>query len=362
MNMNTVARALNALSNEQLMIRLKSLAARERSATAELVAHLAELEGRRLHLEAGYPSMYAYCRDVLLLTENEAYNRIEAARAARRFPLVLDLLLQGAVTLTAVRLLAPHLTADNHVAVLQSARGLARSQVEELAARLAPRPDVPATVRKLPSPNLAPSGALPPVSAAAVDAPPCATPPTSAPAPPPRPAVVSALSPDRYKLQVTIGGETLQKLRQAQDLLRHALPSGDIAAVVDRALTALVADLTKKKFATSARPRPSRGVARDSRRIAADVRRAVSRRDGGQCAYLSPNGHRCRERTLLEFHHVRPFAHGGPPTVENIELRCRQHNRYEWEREMTAIRAWETEALAARARGTTRVDTASLGP
>src|SRR5687767_8322043 len=130
-----------ALSNGDLQARLRALSVRERGTVAELVAHLAEWDARGLYLVEGYNSMFSYCCDVLLMSEHEAYNRIEVARAARRFPLILNLLMDGAVSLTTVRLLAPHLTADNHVSVLESARGLRRSGVEQLMARLAPRPD-----------------------------------------------------------------------------------------------------------------------------------------------------------------------------------------------------------------------------
>jgi hypothetical protein len=61
------------------------------------------------------------------------------------------------------------------------------------------------------------------------------------------------------------------------------------------------------------------------------VKRVVSKRDADQCAFVSPEGRRCNQRAFLEFHHVQPFAHQGPPTVENISLRCRAHNAYESE-------------------------------
>ncbi len=149
---------------------LKDLAARERGATALLVAHLAELDTRDVHLRAGHGSLFAYCRDALALSEQEAYNRIAVARAARRFPLILDLLETGALNLTSVRLLAPRLTPDNHREVLESARGKSKLQVEEIAARLWPKPDVPSFVRKLPAPrSLAAPAAVAPANA---DAPP----------------------------------------------------------------------------------------------------------------------------------------------------------------------------------------------
>jgi hypothetical protein len=137
--------ALRRLSDDELVARVKGLTARERRATALLVAHLAELDTRDVHLRAGYSSLFVYCRDVLSLSEHEAYNRIEAARTARRFPVVLDLLADGSVNLTTVRLLGPHLTSENHGAVLESARGKRKAEVEEIVARLSPRADIPAT-------------------------------------------------------------------------------------------------------------------------------------------------------------------------------------------------------------------------
>jgi hypothetical protein len=321
---NDILTSLTRLSDAELVARVKSLVARERDATAHLVAHLAELDTRDVHLREGYRSLYVYCRDALGLSEGEAYNRIEVARAARRFPVILEMLAAGAVNLTAVRLLAPHLTAANHGEMLEAARGKKKAEIEEIVARLAPRPDVTASVRKLPAVRL--EASLPmtqaPVSlaeapgaahASAID--------TVSPAPsetgrhaellPVARAAVEPLSPDRYKLQLTIGGATLEKLRLAKDMLSHAIPSGDDAAVLDRALTALLVDLARKKFADT--PKPGRPRARNprARDAAAADKRAVWVRDLGRCTNVGPSGHRCNERRFVEFHHVDPHALGG---------------------------------------------------
>ena len=141
------------VSDGQLLADVKRLAADEQRATADLVACLAELDARRLYLGEGCASLFTYCTQVLHLSEHAAYGRIEAARAARRFPVILDLLAAGAVTLTAITLLAPHLTTDNHRDILEAARYKSKREVEHLVAALRPRPAVPASVRKLPSPK-----------------------------------------------------------------------------------------------------------------------------------------------------------------------------------------------------------------
>jgi hypothetical protein len=356
--------SLRRLSDPELVARVKDLAARERGATVLLIAHLAELDTRDVHLRAGYGSLFGYCREVLALSEQEAYNRIVVARTARRFPVVLEMLEAGALNLTTLRLLGPRLTAENHQAALESARGKSKLQVEEIAARLWSRPDVPSFVRKLPAPKglagpvldaSAAAGARPPgapqvgplpgqlvpstsssgpASIAPSPQPPGASAPVAtacAPPWPPRraPADVTPLSPDRYKVQVTIGGDTLEKLRLAKDLLRHAVPTGDEAVILDRALTALLAALAQRKFAAAENPRPAGGTAPGSRHIPAEVKRAVWLRDLGRCAFVGTNGRRCAERGFMEFHHVRPYAAGGEATVGNIQLRCRSHNDYE---------------------------------
>ena len=149
MNTNTLAAAA-VLSDADLLSRLHLLAALERESTAELVAHLAEFDARKLYLAEGYGSLFTYCTGALRLSEHAAYNRIEAARLVRKFPLVLGLLADGSVNVTTVRLLAPHLTADNHREVLAEATMRSKREIEALIARLAPRPDVAASVRKLP--------------------------------------------------------------------------------------------------------------------------------------------------------------------------------------------------------------------
>jgi hypothetical protein len=397
--------SLRRLTDAELVARVEALATRERGATALLVAHLAELDTRDIYLRAGYSSLFAYCREALSLSEHEAFNRIEVARAARRFPVILELLAAGTVNLTTVRLLSPHLTPENHRGVLESARGKKRAEVEEIVARLAPFPEAPSFVRKLPAPRPAyppplprgpegpfvtfapapaasPAAGSPPAAGIPVDSvagsvaalpsgiptdpsaglPPGGSPPVVSPpadsslmgcppagasssglagpglSAPARPATypcrqtsgeVTPLAPDRYKLQCTIDGTTLEKLRLAKDMLRHAIPSGDDAAILDRAFTALLADLLRSKFAAVGNPQPCRGATPGSRHIPAEVKRAVWLRDLGRCAFVGTDGRRCNERAFVEFHHLRPYAVGGDATVQNIQLRCRRHNGYE---------------------------------
>ena len=143
--------SVGQLSNLELLARVKSLALSERQATTALIAHLAELEERGLHLAEGYSSLFIYCTQVLHLSEHAAYGRIEAARVVRKFPLLLEWLEDGSVNLTTVGLIAGQLTPENHRELLDMTRHKSKRQVEELLARLRPQPPVSASVRRLPT-------------------------------------------------------------------------------------------------------------------------------------------------------------------------------------------------------------------
>ena len=326
--------SVRLLTNEQLLADVATVAGRERETTAQLILLLSEIDSRRLYLGEGYSSLFTFCTQRLHLSEHAAYGRIEAARAARRFPVILELLTEGSVTLTTIGLLASHLTADNHVRVLAAARHRSKREVEQQVAALQPMPPVSSSVRKLPERVTAA-----PLVAATTDADdledtrcPALTGARMRSAPTPivrrAPSVVAPLAPARYKVQLTISGETHDKLRRVQDLLRHAVHDGDPAAIFDRALTLLLADLERRKLAQVVQPRQPTRARAGSRHVPAAVRRAVWSRDGGRCAFVGAQG-RCTERGFLEFHHVIPFARGGPASAANLQLRCSAHNAYE---------------------------------
>jgi 5-methylcytosine-specific restriction endonuclease McrA len=138
----------------------------------------------------------------------------------------------------------------------------------------------------------------------------------------------------RYKVQFTAGTELHDKIARAQALLRHQIPDGDLAAVVDRAMTLLVRELERVRFAATDTPRKSVDEVDpepSSRQIPAPIRRVVWERDSGQCAFRDRHGRRCQARERLEFHHLVPFAQGGDHSASNVSLRCSAHNAYQAE-------------------------------
>jgi 5-methylcytosine-specific restriction endonuclease McrA len=306
--------------------------------------------------------------------------------------MLLTMLADGSLHLTAITLLAPHLTQTNRDGLLKRATHRSKHQIQELIAEIAPRPDVPVVVRKLPERRVLATAGLPCVSnregsmlevapdpmvelrpdgaapqeagarrhVAAPDAgalrseasgsqdtlhPDAAVIPTSAvagqspivpvSAPLVSPVLVQPLSPGRYKVQFTASSEFRDKLERLRALMGSTVPDGDLAAVIEQAVTEKLERLEARRFAQTKAPR-KRPAEREtkpelspsSRHIPAAVRRAVRERDGDQCRFKDERGRRCPEHNRLEFHHRHTFGLGGHHSAANVGLVCRAHNAY----------------------------------
>jgi 5-methylcytosine-specific restriction endonuclease McrA len=308
-------------------------AGHERSATADLLADLAEIDVRKLYRPAGYPSMFAFCVGELGFSEDAAYKRIAVARAARRFPGIFEAVARGRLHLTGITLLSPYLTEDTAASLLEAAADKTKAEIERLLAERFPKSDLLAWVAEMPA-----SGSAAQPAPERVEGPQVVV--ESGPD-------VSQLAPERvvdrarvmplssrsFALQVTLDRSAHDKLCHLQALLSHQIPSGEIGRVLERAFDLAIAELEKRKLAATAKPRRRAGrPSVNPRHLPAPVRRAVWERDGGQCTFVSESGRRCEARKRLEFDHMREVARGGESTVDNLRLRCRAHNQFEAER------------------------------
>lgn len=374
-------RSLAGTSDRDLLRKLAALASLESGTTAELLVHLAEVEKRQLFRQAGYPSMFEYCIRELHLSEGGTFRRIRAARAARKHPAIIDAVADGRLHLTAVVLLAPKMTAANAAELIAAATHKRKSEIELLLAHRFPQEDVPTRMRRIATRCAVPTSA-PIVTAsaapctelgAALMAPPSPAPtmsiagpiaaeatasvdeqhapehveemtskvtpaspdvaPARAPAPPSPATRIAPLSPQRFSLKLTMSQELHDKLRHAQELLSHQLPTGDVPEVLERALDVLISQLEKRKFAATDRPREQqRPSTAGSRYVPAHVKRTVQQRDGGRCTFVSDTGVRCMSRTFLEFDHVDEVARGGQASTDRMRQLCRAHNQLAAER------------------------------
>jgi hypothetical protein len=530
--------SLAQLTDSSLHSELKRLVGSSNTLTAQLLAHLGEVEARGIHRERACSSLYTYCVYELRMSEDEAQRRCRGARLARQFPVLLDMLAEASLHLTGILLIGPHLTAENQSELLARARFRTKREIERLVAEVAPCRDVPSVIEPLHRASAADSvvsrlddGAAGPLlrprnswaayvrslagplrqmeaGLGAGQAPPRASEAEAAAATmwhaargavndfetraptadigraaelesgsqtadigtqagdresgsqtadigtqtddgetrarttdfdgrhanAPIPCGESQRSPSaahageweqtatvpatlqlRYRVQFTADQAYVDLLEEARNLLQHELPRRDLVEVQRRALELLVHKLRQRKYAHSERPRPkapepaneaaqptsamrdphskrprpdapepaneaaqpqptsamrdphserprpsapepvneapqpksamrdepapeptrrARPRARHSaprfakqgRYISAEVRRSVWQRDDARCTYVDVRGQRCREQGGLEFHHQHPHARGGPPSADNLTLRCRSHN------------------------------------
>jgi hypothetical protein len=332
--MNTTQNAVAQWSELELLHHFEALVARDRRTTAQLLVTIAEIDERKLWAKHACPSMFAFCVERFHMSEQITTKRIWAARTARRFPVILAMVERGELHLSAVHLLARHLTAHNCRDVLQRAWHKSSREIERLAAALAPKPDVASSVRSLPRKVVdaargegiaAVAGAaqsegvtsaaaqregvtaaaaqsegvaaaqsesvattadagsggtaasvellsdLAPAAPASDASGPCAGVSRvggSVPRPTARP--ITALSPRRYKIEITVDEDTHDKLRSLQDLLGRSQVGRDPAAIISRAIDTLLLQTLKRKAATTDRPRTACDAS-----VAADESQAV---------------------------------------------------------------------------------------
>ncbi len=322
-------KSLSALSDDELLVRLADVSKQSRRGEAVLVAHIAEVDARRLYAKEASPSMFSYCMDVLHLSEAEAYRRISAARLSRRFPMLLAMLEDGRIHLCGITVISKHLTEANCEEVLARATHKSKRALEELVAELAPKPDVPPTIRKRPqrqarSKSSESSDELFPDRAVTREEP---EPPPAAPAIPEKRPAVAPLSPARFEVRFTASAALRDKLQRLEALI----PGSDLASVIDAAVSEKLERLEAKRFGKTNHPRTKVEDADTSpgvRGIAAAVKRYVWARDGGRCTFVTPDGKRCPERHRLEYHHNDAYGLGGDRSAKNIRLMCHCHNLY----------------------------------
>ena len=351
--------SLSHLADQALLRDLASLVARDRATTADLLAHIAEVDARRLFRRMDCASMHDYCERNLGLSTDAAGRRIQAARLARQYPEIFPAVADGRLSLTAVCLLSPVLEHAEPAELLAAAAHKTKDELLLLLAERFPKPNVPTSlipigparvlVRSEPEQGMSASPLTPGSgteagvpSAATVSAPDHEHAPAHVGSSPMQQTGVSMvpviyrsqlipLSPGFRKFTGTFDDETVDLLLRAQALLGHTLPSSDYVEVLKRLLQDWVRAAECRKYGLTEKPRERRSAG-NGRYVPAEVKRTVVKRDGGRCTFVGDDKRRCGTRKDLEFDHVTPVAKGGRTTVENLRLRCRRHNQVEADR------------------------------
>jgi 5-methylcytosine-specific restriction endonuclease McrA len=354
--------SLTHLSNGVLLRDLQSLAAQDCVHLAKLLAHIGEVQARKLYREAAQPHMHAYCVNVLHFSEDAAWKRIHVAGVARRIPALLDAIAEGRLHLTGACEIAAHLTPENAEKVLADVTHKTREQIKVVVAALAPRPDLeeriapiappaialvvtaPATVVPVTQPAKVVANTEAPLAPAQVKAgagsgteaqsgSQAATVPVVQATPPSR---VTPRAPGRYGVQLNIDEATNELLQKAKDLFGQG-GKDQLERIFSRALELFVRDLERRKCAKTDKPRQAKRP-KSPHTITAAVRSEVWERDQGQCTFVNDEGRRCPSRGRLHHEHVRAKGRARSEgvttalTPDDVRLLCEEHNQLMAER------------------------------
>src|SRR5262245_37966680 len=245
-------REMTDLSAHDLLTQLRQSLGSERTALADFLVALAELDRRRLYVELGWSSAWDFCCRALGLSETATHYRLAAARQIQKQPELVDQIRSGRLCITTLAKLSRVMTDENRAALVAEASGKPTRQVEQMVARLAPKPVPRDVIRR-----------------------------TDAPVSPQAQTQVLTETHLRKHLTVDVEFETL--LAQARDALSHAMPGASEVDILKEGLRRIVREAARRKgLTTKPRTKPPIEPA-ETCDIPWAVKREAWQRDQGCC-------------------------------------------------------------------------------
>jgi hypothetical protein len=318
-------------SDKHLETECKRWAEKERGCTSMLIAYIAEIGRRKLHVVQGYSSMFDYCQRVLGLSESESWLRIEIAKATAAYPELLEAFSAGQLSLTAAGKIARHLTPANKAGMFAACSGQSTRKVEDYLASLSSHKPVPRTTLRR----------LGPCSPAAAVAPRESPPRTeNATVPVKEQNIQQDLfaasahveiqkSRECFSLTIALNEADLASLKRLAEVLGVAPGINQFPDLINRAVAFMLkakdpSHPAKKKTLRKAKS----GNKKRTRFIPASTKQLVFNRAGNRCEYTSPGGKRCSATSFLQIDHRFPFSRGSSNAASNLQTFCGEHNRF----------------------------------
>lgn len=256
---------------------------------AEILVVLQEMYKKKLFPELNYSGVFDYCERRLGLSRAQSYYYKSVVEKSEEVPELKEAVLQGELTLSEARRIAPVITPENKTEWFQKAKDLNQVELERAVKEVNPRAHITERIRPV--------------------------------------------AKDLRELRAPISAKTESELERLKDLLSQKLGR---AASLEEVIAWAVSECREKHDPERklARRRISSGNSSPqpgSHAIPASVKHEVVLRQGFQCTHLGTDGRRCHERRWLHFHHLREVANGGLNTPENLRLLCSAHHRL-WHR------------------------------
>jgi len=298
-NGELVMKNIELIADKELLVKMSDLSGREQKTTAEVVLYLNQIDQRKLYREAGYSSLFTYCREKLGYSEGAACRRITAARALNSSPELYKMLREGKMSLCAIVQISKVVTPENKDEIIEQSKGKSKLELQRVLSSFGEltkpkRESIRARrVCLTAAPDLFSDG---PVGEKEEK----------------RYSVTLELTEDEMSM-VEEARKNLGKREMKEVLLKGA-----------KLINKKKAPKVTAKVAVKSELKPVQK--KESRYIPVAIQNEVRQRDKDQCTYCSPDGHRCTERYRLQFDHIKPFALGGGHEADNLRLLCPAHN------------------------------------
>lgn len=315
---------LQKMDNPTLLGQVKLLVGKEKAIISEVIESLREIETRKLHLEGGYPSMFAFATDFLGYSEAEAHIRIQAARLSQSIPELPAMIQAGTLSLSVAAAAQSTFRKENIRRKEKCQASLSAQEKRQLIE------DVSGLSRRK-----------------AED-------------------IISSkfCQPKQKTIQIEASEALLEKINQLMDFMAHQnferSHSRMFEILVDQELARWSKKLgecanqransetekTSREITSNEDRRIEQSPAQDrsieqsssvgsvfeqsskrSRYISNATRRLVWAKCKGKCSYQNPEtGHQCRSTHGLQLDHKTAFSKGGSSKEENLTLLCSAHN------------------------------------
>jgi len=267
----------------------------------DLIDILQKVEVGRVHCALGFPNLFQYANECLMLSEANSYTYTQIAKKAKEIPALKTEIEKGNLEISKARRILPVITEENHATWIEKAETLTRVELEKEILKENPEVPLKESVRRL--------------------------------------------TKNRVSLKLSLTDEDFRLLQRLKTLLK--------SASYEEALSKAVKELIQRKDPLKKAERVMRkkseapqssgefilgelipgskgGVVRIAKRtpIPASIRHQVFLRDQGKCCYRGVDGRVCHSSHFIEIHHIKAVARNGSHSLENLTSLCATHHRY----------------------------------
>ena len=298
-----------SVSNKVIVENFKLLMETERLTTAEIVEYVREMDRRKLFLDHGHTSLFAFLTKGLGYAPASAQRRIESARLLDCVPELKQDLESGSLNLTQVSIVAHSIrqklkeepgvrfTNEDKQDLLNKVKNQDTRETEKILAQ-----ELKLEIKVHEKQKIQ--------------------------------------SDESVRLEITLSKDEMETIDRVKDLISHMHPNPTWAEIINYLAREFVKrkDPLKKKTTSAAEvmTRQKSGVgeatpADQSRFISAEKRRAISHRDKS-CRWKCGT-EVCGSTFQLQIDHIQPVWAGGGNEVENLQALCSIHNQLKYKNE-----------------------------